>query len=86
MRLLVWIADHAGRRGRGLQAGDIVTTGRHIKLAFAAPTARVDAVFPALAQRDSTPYPVELQKYIDNSIDYRLSPEIPDYPGGVTIS
>jgi len=31
-RLLAWLADHSARRGRGLAAGDIVTTGTHTGL------------------------------------------------------
>ena len=35
MRTLVWLANHVGRFGRGLLAGDIVTTGSHTGLVFA---------------------------------------------------
>ncbi|HEV2551981.1 MAG TPA: fumarylacetoacetate hydrolase family protein [Stellaceae bacterium] len=31
-RLLAWLANHCARRGRGLAAGDIVTTGTHTGL------------------------------------------------------
>jgi len=43
MRTLVWLANHAGQLGRGLAAGDIVTTGSHTGLIFANPGARVAA-------------------------------------------
>lgn len=35
-RLLAWLANHCARRGRGLLAGDIVTTGTHTGLVFLA--------------------------------------------------
>ena len=43
LRLLVWLANHAGRLGRGLAAGDIITTGSHTGLVFAHAGARVAA-------------------------------------------
>jgi 2-keto-4-pentenoate hydratase len=43
MRTLVWLADHVGRIGRGLLAGDIVTTGSHTGLVFAGQGSRVVA-------------------------------------------
>ena len=43
LRLLVWLANHAGRLGRGLAAGDIITTGSHTGLVFAGAGARVAA-------------------------------------------
>jgi len=50
LRLLVWLADHAGRLGRGLRAGDIVTTGSHTPLRVAGPNARVVARFPGVGE------------------------------------
>lgn len=50
LRLLVWLADHAGRLGRGIRAGDIVTTGSHTALQFAPPVARVVARFPGVGK------------------------------------
>jgi 2-keto-4-pentenoate hydratase len=44
-RLLAWLANHRARRGRGLAAGDIVTTGTHTGLVFAAPGASVTVDF-----------------------------------------
>ncbi|HUN48640.1 MAG TPA: fumarylacetoacetate hydrolase family protein [Stellaceae bacterium] len=50
LRLLVWLAGHAGRLGRGLRAGDIVTTGSHTPLRFAPPKAGVVARFPGVGE------------------------------------
>jgi 2-keto-4-pentenoate hydratase len=44
-RLLAWLANHRAREGRGIAAGDIVTTGSHTGLVFAAPGATVTAEF-----------------------------------------
>jgi 2-keto-4-pentenoate hydratase len=44
-RLLAWLANHLSARGRGIAAGDIVTTGSHTGLLFAAPGATVAAEF-----------------------------------------
>ena len=41
MRTLIWLANHAGRLGRGLVAGDVVTTGSHTGLVFARQASRV---------------------------------------------
>lgn len=35
LRLLAWLANHTAALGRGLKAGDIVTTGSHTPLIFA---------------------------------------------------
>ena len=43
LRTLVWLANHTGRLGRGLMAGDIVTTGSHTGLVFAGQASRVTA-------------------------------------------
>lgn len=57
LRLLVWLADHAGLLGRGIAAGDIVTTGSHASLKVADSTGRVAAVFLRVgeARLDFTP-------------------------------
>jgi 2-keto-4-pentenoate hydratase len=47
-RLLAWLANHLARRGAGLAAGDIVTTGTHTGLLFAEPGAIVTAEFAGL--------------------------------------
>lgn len=44
-RLLAWLANHRARRGHGLVVGDIVTTGSHTGLVFAAPGTQVTARF-----------------------------------------
>jgi 2-keto-4-pentenoate hydratase len=44
-RLLAWLANHRARNGNGLAAGDIVTTGSHTGLVFAAPGATVTVEF-----------------------------------------
>ena len=49
-RLLTWLANHCAARGRGLAAGDIVTTGSHTGLVFAEPGAVVTARFPGLGE------------------------------------
>lgn len=48
MRLLVWLANHAVRLGRGLATGDIVTTGSHIRPIFNHSGRRIEAKFPDL--------------------------------------
>jgi 2-keto-4-pentenoate hydratase len=48
MRLVVWLANHAVRLGRGLAAGDIVTTGSHIPPVFNHSGRRIEAKFPDL--------------------------------------
>jgi len=48
MRLLVWLANHAARLGRGIAAGDIVTTGSHIRPVFDNRARRVEAKFAGL--------------------------------------
>lgn len=50
LRLLAWLAGHAGQQGRGLRAGDIVTTGSHTPLRFAPPVSRVVARFPGVGE------------------------------------
>jgi 2-keto-4-pentenoate hydratase len=50
MRTLVWLANHASRLGRGLQAGDIVTTGSHTGLVFTGQTSRVVARVAGLGE------------------------------------
>jgi 2-keto-4-pentenoate hydratase len=50
MRTLVWLANHAGRLGRGLHAGDIVTTGSQTGLVFAGQSARVAARVAGLGE------------------------------------
>jgi 2-keto-4-pentenoate hydratase len=49
-RLLHWLANHCSRRGRGLAAGDIVTTGTHTGLAFAKAGSTVMVRFPAIGE------------------------------------
>ncbi|MGH7125137.1 MAG: 2-keto-4-pentenoate hydratase, partial [Stellaceae bacterium] len=41
VRTLIWLANHAGRLGYGIKAGDIVTTGSHTGLVFAGQGSRV---------------------------------------------
>ncbi len=43
VRLLVWVANHAARRGHPLKAGDVVTTGSCTGMSFAEPGSRVRA-------------------------------------------
>jgi len=47
-RLLTWLANHRARHGDGLAAGDIVTTGSHTGLVFAAPGATATVEFAGL--------------------------------------
>jgi 2-keto-4-pentenoate hydratase len=53
-RLLAWLANHCARRGRGLAAGDIVTTGTHTGLVFAAPGATATVRFRGLGEASLT--------------------------------
>ena len=50
LRLLVWLANHAARLGRGLKAGDIVTTGSHTPLIFARSNSTAVADFPGVGR------------------------------------
>jgi len=50
LRLLVWLANHAAKLGRGLRAGDIVTTGSHTPLIFAHSNSSAVADFPGVGQ------------------------------------
>lgn len=47
---LTWLADHLSKRGIGLKAGDIVTTGTCIRPAEIAPGDRFTAEFPGLGR------------------------------------
>ena len=49
-RLLMWLVDHAGRRGPGIVAGDVVTTGSCTGLTFAEPGDKVVARFAGLGE------------------------------------
>jgi len=49
-RLLIWLVDHAGKRGRGIRAGDVVTTGSCTGLKFAKPGDTVVARFAGLGE------------------------------------
>jgi 2-keto-4-pentenoate hydratase len=49
-RLLMWLVDHAGKRGRGIKANDIVTTGSCTGLTFARPGDTVVARFAGLGE------------------------------------
>jgi 2-keto-4-pentenoate hydratase len=53
-RLLVWLANHRARHGGGIAAGDIVTTGTHTGLVFAAPGAAVTVRFAGLGEASLT--------------------------------
>jgi len=53
-RLLGWLANHLARRGRGLVAGDIVTTGTHTGLIFAKPGATATVRFPGIGEASLT--------------------------------
>jgi 2-keto-4-pentenoate hydratase len=50
LRTLVWLANHTGRLGHGLKAGDIVTTGSHTGLVFAGQDSRVVARVAELSE------------------------------------
>lgn len=49
-RLLMWLVDHAGKRGRGIKAGDIVTTGSCTGITYARPGDTVVARFAGLGE------------------------------------
>jgi 2-keto-4-pentenoate hydratase len=53
-RLLAWLANHCARRGRGLAAGDIVTTGSHTGLVFAAPGTTATVRFAGIGDASLT--------------------------------
>ncbi len=53
-RLLAWLAHHRARRGRGIAAGDIVTTGTHTGLMFLAPGATATVRFAGLGEASVT--------------------------------
>lgn len=48
LRLLTWLVNHCAARGKGLHAGDIVTTGSHTGMLFVEAGAAVEAEFPGL--------------------------------------
>lgn len=48
LRLLAWLANHCAARCGGLKRGDMVTTGSHTGMQFAAPGTRVQAQFAGL--------------------------------------
>ncbi len=50
MRLLPWLAAHCGKRGLGLHAGDIITTGAWTGLEIAKPGDSVTAIFPGIGE------------------------------------
>jgi 2-keto-4-pentenoate hydratase len=50
LRLLIWLANHAARLGRGLEAGDIVTTGSHTPLIFANSNSSAIVDFPEVGR------------------------------------
>ena len=50
LRLLVWLVNHCARRGVGLKAGDIVTTGTHTGLVFVEPGDTVSVLFPGVGE------------------------------------
>ena len=50
MRLLPWLAAHCGKRGLGLHAGDIITTGAWTGLEIAKPGDQVTAKFPGIGE------------------------------------
>ena len=50
MRLLPWLARHCGKRGLGLRAGDIVTTGAWTGLEIAKAGDEVTARFPGIGE------------------------------------
>jgi 2-keto-4-pentenoate hydratase len=53
-RLLAWLANHRARRGSGLAAGDIVTTGTHTGLLFAKPGATASVRFAGIGEASLT--------------------------------
>jgi 2-keto-4-pentenoate hydratase len=50
LRLMSWIANHCSRRGVGLRAGDIITTGAWTGLEIAAAGDTVSARFPGIGE------------------------------------
>ena len=50
LRLLPWLAAHCGKRGLGLHAGDIITTGAWTGLEIARPGDEVTAIFPGIGE------------------------------------
>ena len=50
LRLLVWLANHAARRGIGIGAGCLVTTGSATGTIFVAHGTDVEARFPSIGQ------------------------------------
>jgi 2-keto-4-pentenoate hydratase len=50
LRLLPWLAAHVGKRGLGLHAGDIITTGAWTGLEIAKPGDEVTAIFPGIGE------------------------------------
>jgi 2-keto-4-pentenoate hydratase len=50
VRLLPWLAAHCGKRGVGLHAGDIITTGAWTGLEIAKPGDEVTARFPGIGE------------------------------------
>lgn len=50
MRLLPWLAAHCSKRGLGLHAGDIITTGAWTGLEIAKPGDEVTARFPGIGE------------------------------------
>jgi 2-keto-4-pentenoate hydratase len=53
-RLLAWLANHRARRGRGLVAGDIITTGTHTGLVFIAAGATATVQFAGIGEASVT--------------------------------
>jgi 2-keto-4-pentenoate hydratase len=53
-RLLAWLVNHRARRGRGLAAGDIVTTGTHTGLVFIAAGATATVHFAGIGEASVT--------------------------------
>jgi 2-keto-4-pentenoate hydratase len=53
-RLLAWLANHRARRGRGIAAGDIVTTGTHTGLVFIAAGGTATAQFAGIGEASLT--------------------------------
>ena len=49
-RLLPWLANHSSKRGVGLRAGDIVTTGAWTGLEIAKAGDEVTARFPGIGE------------------------------------
>lgn len=50
VRLLPWLVRHAARRGLGLHAGDVITTGAWTGLEIARPGDEVKAKFPGIGE------------------------------------